>query len=126
MRDDYIEAVLETAALIPPGRVLAYGDIAELLGTAGPRQVGSVLSHYGSSIPWWRVIRANGEPPACHGGSALVHYEAEDTPLRRNSTGSAGYKVDMRNGRWQPSEQEFEAVEAIVRKMSEGYGEVVP
>ncbi|WP_035782538.1 MGMT family protein, partial [Arthrobacter sp. H14] len=60
MHDDYIEAVLETAALIPPGRVLAYGDIAELLGTSGPRQVGSVLSHYGSSIPWWRVIRASG------------------------------------------------------------------
>ncbi|MFF3038670.1 MGMT family protein, partial [Arthrobacter citreus] len=37
MREDFQEAVLAVAALIPPGRVLAYGDIAELLGAGGPR-----------------------------------------------------------------------------------------
>ena len=31
-------------ALIPPGRVMSYGDIAEYLGAGGPRQVGQVMS----------------------------------------------------------------------------------
>ncbi len=126
MREQYVEAVLETVALIPAGRVLAYGDIAELLGTGGPRQVGAVMSHFGSSVPWWRVIRASGEPPQCDDGSALGLYEAEATPLRRNLSGRAGYKVDMRTGRWQLSDADSAAVEAVVRKMSEPYGEVVP
>ena len=61
---DFAERVLEIVDLIPAGTVLAYGDIAELLGEGGPRQVGSVMSRYGSSVTWWRVIRASGEAPA--------------------------------------------------------------
>lgn len=124
MRDDYVETVLATVALIPPGRVLAYGDVAELLGIAGPRQVGSVMSHYGSSVSWWRVLRANGDPPLCHDATALQHYEAEDTPLKRGRDG--GCRVDMKTARWQPSDADFEAMEDLVRKMSEPDGEVVP
>lgn len=124
MRDEYVEAVLATVTLIPPGKVLAYGDIAELLQTAGPRQVGSVMSHYGSSVSWWRVLRTNGEPPKCHGATALTHYEVEQTPLIHGSDGH--YRVKMKAARWQPSEEEFGTIENIVRKMSEPYGEVVP
>jgi alkylated DNA nucleotide flippase Atl1 len=123
MRDEYVEAVLATVTLIPPGKVLAYGDIAELLGTAGPRQVGSVMSHYGSSVSWWRVLRTNGEPPKCHDATALSHYELEQTPLVQGRDGD--YRVQMRMARWQPSDADFGAIEEIVRKMSEPYGEVV-
>ncbi|HEX5512473.1 MAG TPA: MGMT family protein, partial [Actinomycetales bacterium] len=38
--DDFSEAVLDVVARIPPGRVLSYGDVAELLGHGGPRLVG--------------------------------------------------------------------------------------
>lgn len=42
--EDFVEAVLSVVEAIPPGRVMAYGDIAEMLGAGGPRQVGRVLS----------------------------------------------------------------------------------
>lgn len=124
MRDEYVEAVLAAVNLIPPGKVLAYGDIAELLRSAGPRQVGTVMSHYGSSVPWWRVLRANGDPPACHDARALAHYESEGTPLKQTAAGD--YRVDIKTARWQPTDTEFEAIEDIVAKMSDPCGEVVP
>jgi alkylated DNA nucleotide flippase Atl1 len=94
----YAELVLDTVDSIPPGRVLAYGDIAELVGEGGPRQVGAVMSRYGSLVPWWRVVHADGSPPVCHDGRALAAYRAEGTPLR-----AGGTRVDMRLARWLPA-----------------------
>ncbi|MGI5322832.1 MGMT family protein [Actinomadura nitritigenes] len=80
---------------IPPGRVLAYGDIAEMVGRGGPRQVGRVMSLFGGGVPWWRVIRADGRPPSCNEVEAHEHYRAEGTPLRPD-----GRRVDMSRARW--------------------------
>jgi alkylated DNA nucleotide flippase Atl1 len=91
---DYAEEVLDVVDAIPEGQVMTYGDIAELVGRGGPRQVGSVMSHYGSATNWWRVIRADGRPPACHEGEAHRHYREEGTPLR-------GERVDLRRARWE-------------------------
>jgi len=87
--------VLEVVQRVPPGRVLTYGDVAEYLGEGGPRQVGSVLSRYGSDVPWWRVLRADGTPAPQVRARALDHYVTEGTPLRR-----AGDRVDLRRARW--------------------------
>jgi alkylated DNA nucleotide flippase Atl1 len=92
--DEYAEAVLDAVEHIPPGRVLSYGDVAELVGRGGPRQVGRVMSLYGGAVPWWRVIRADGRPPQCHEGQAHEHYRAEGTPLRPD-----GLRVDMSRAR---------------------------
>src|SRR5690606_7125893 len=54
---EYAERVLDVADLIPPGRVMTYGDVAEWLGEGGPRQVGRVMALYGGAVPWWRVVR---------------------------------------------------------------------
>ena len=62
MRTEYVEAVLELVALIPAGTAVAYGDVAELLGAGGPRQVGSVMSHYGQHVPW-SVLKSSGDAP---------------------------------------------------------------
>nr|WP_239579089.1 MGMT family protein [Microlunatus panaciterrae] len=67
---------------IPAGRVASYGDIAEYVGSGGPRQVGRVMALYGSSVPWWRVVRADGQPARCHELEALGRLRAEGTPLR--------------------------------------------
>ncbi|MFI0483840.1 MGMT family protein [Actinomadura sp. 9N215] len=94
--DEYAEAVLDAVERIPPGRVLAYGDVAELIGRGGgPRQVGRVMSLYGGGVPWWRVIRADGRPPSGHEIEAHEHYRAEGTPLRPD-----GRRVDMSRARW--------------------------
>lgn len=95
---DYAEAVLEVVDRIPAGMVLAYGDIAELLGQGGPRQVGSVMSRYGSSVTWWRVIRASGEAPAGLQDEALARWRAEGTALVGGAL--AGHRVDMARARW--------------------------
>lgn len=93
--DTYIGDVLELVAAIPAGMVLTYGDIAREVGRGGPRQVGQVMSRWGGSVPWWRVLRADGRPALGHEARALAHYADEDTPLRPD-----GERVDLRRARW--------------------------
>jgi alkylated DNA nucleotide flippase Atl1 len=92
------EAVLGIVDKIPAGKVLSYGDIAELLGSGSARQVGSVMSRYGSSVTWWRVTRASGEVPGGLQDEALAHWRAEGTALVRGMV--AGRRVDMTRARW--------------------------
>lgn len=92
------EDVLDLVARIPAGRVLTYGDVAELVGRGGPRGVGSVMARYGGGdLPWWRVLRAGGLPPVGLEDRALREYRREGTPLR-----SAGDRVDLARARWRP------------------------
>ena len=95
--DDYTDRVLQVIEAIPAGRVMSYGDIAEYLAAGGPRQVGRVLATYGGSVPWWRVIHADGTPAPGHDRAALEHYRAEGTPLR---SARDPVRVDMRQARW--------------------------
>jgi len=93
---DWAGEVLEIVEQIPPGKVLAYGDIAALIGSGGPRQVGQVMSQWGSMVPWWRVLRADGRPAQGHEERALARLRSEGTPLR-----PGGERVDMRLARWE-------------------------
>lgn len=98
-RDDFVSAVLAVVEEIPPGHVMAYGEIAALLGSRAARAVGTVLARYGSDVCWWRVVRAGGLPPTGHEERAREQYLREGTPLI--TTGS-GYRVDVRTARWRP------------------------
>lgn len=80
-REAYVEAVLSAVERVPSGRVASYGDIAEFVGSGGPRQVGRVMALYGSAVPWWRVVRADGQPARGHEKEALKHLRAESTPV---------------------------------------------
>ncbi len=101
---DYAERVLEVAELIPAGRVLTYGDVAEWLEEGGPRQVGRAMALYGGAVPWWRVVRADGVPLPGQERQALAHYHAEGTPLREPAAASRRRgevpRLDMRRARW--------------------------
>lgn len=99
---EYADRVLETAELIPPGRVMTYGDVAEWLGDGGPRQVGRAMALYGAAVPWWRVVRADGRLLPGHERQALEHYRAEGTPLREAAPGAAARlpRLDMGRARW--------------------------
>lgn len=79
---EFVEAVLDVVSRIPAGRVMTYGDIAEVLGTNAPRAVGRVMALYGHAVEWWRVVPASGLPPQGHARLALPHYRREGTPLR--------------------------------------------
>lgn len=90
---EFVEAVLDVVAAIPPGSVMTYGDVAAVLGSRAARAVGNVMSGYGSQVPWWRVIRASGHPAIGHEDRALEHFRAEGTPLVETTS---GYRVNLR------------------------------
>lgn len=81
-RPEFVDAVLDVVVRIPAGRVVTYGDVAWAIGSDAPRAVGRVIALYGHAVPWWRVVRASGEPPQGHSGLALPRYLEEGTPLR--------------------------------------------
>lgn len=98
MRSDptpFAERVLDVVASIPPGRVMAYSDVAGHLGEGGARAVGTVMARFGGGVPWWRVVRADGSPATCHDQEALLRLRAEGTPMRPRTD-----RVDMGAARW--------------------------
>lgn len=95
---DFDEDVLEVVDQIPPARALAYGDVARLLGRGGPRQVGSVMSRYAGSSPWWRVVRADGSLPEQLTARAREHWRAESMPLVGGPM--TGTRIDLARARW--------------------------
>ena len=95
---EFAERVLDLVEQIPEGHVLSYGDIAELLGRRGARTVGTVMARFGSDVPWWRVVRADGRPAQGHEDRALEHFREEGTPLVGGPID--GHRVDMAQARW--------------------------
>lgn len=91
---EFARRVLDVVELIPPGSVMSYGDIAEYLGEGGPRQVAQVMSRYGSEVPWFRVLRADGSCAPEVGLEQLPRLLAEHVPVRPSG------RVDMQNARW--------------------------
>lgn len=86
MDDVLVERVLRAVEQVPPGRVVAYGDVAALVGT-GPRQVGRVMRQYGQNVCWWRVINASGDPPEHLLGRVQQPWAAEGIVLKPNRRG---------------------------------------
>ena len=106
MRDDetdaFADAVRELVASIPPGRVMAYGEVAAVLGSRAARRVGRIMATDSEGLPWWRVVRASGLPPAGLHDRALPHYEEEGTPLTPAAPGAdAPFRI-ARRARWMP------------------------
>jgi alkylated DNA nucleotide flippase Atl1 len=88
-----IDDVRDVVVAIPAGFVAAYGDVGKRVGV-GPRQVGRAMSLLDDSVPWWRVVYADGTPSLCHGGQALALLIDEGTPM-------VGARVDMKGARRQ-------------------------
>ena len=88
MDEQFIEDVLSAVERIPLGQVASYGDVAELVGRGGPRQVGQVMSRHGGAVAWWRVVRADGRPVRGLEAAAWEMLSAEGVPKR-------GDRVDM-------------------------------
>ena len=91
----FAEEVLDLVGRIPRGRVMAYSDVAEVLGRGGARQVGQALARFGGGVPWWRVLRADGSCAPGHGDEQRRRLRAEDVPF-------TGDRV-ARAARWTPS-----------------------
>ena len=94
--ESLVERVLRAAEQVPPGRVVAYGDIAAMVGI-GPRHVGNVLARWGSGVPWWRVTNRDGILPPALLGQARLHWEDEGIGLRDDGRGCriAEHRADL-------------------------------
>ena len=96
MDDLLAERVLRVVEQIPPGRVAAYGDIAGIVGI-GPRYVGRVLRVFGSAVPWWRVVNAQGDPGGGLISRARPHWADEGIEVKPNGRGCriTRYRADL-------------------------------
>ena len=97
---EFARRVLDVVDAIPPGRVMAYGDIAEWLGDGGPRRVARVMGLYGDEVPWHRVLRAD--------GTCAPEVGLRQLPLLRNDGvpfGRSYDRVRMSEARWDPRER---------------------
>ena len=87
------QRILALVARIPSGRVMTYGDIADVLGLGSPRQVGRALAGADVDIPWHRVVRSDGTM-------------AEQVRVRQRQlllsegVGMVGERVDLEAHQW--------------------------
>lgn len=98
---NYRERVFEIVRQIPAGRVMTYGQIAEILGdNYTPRTVGFVMNSAEKDVPWQRVINAQG---ACSTGHIILPVNLQQQMLESegivfNEKG----RCDLNKYRWQP------------------------
>jgi alkylated DNA nucleotide flippase Atl1 len=106
---EYVELVLALVERIPPGRVMSYGAIADLLaersGRNSARLVGTIMSRHGAGVPAHRVVNAAGRLPPGWQNEALTRHQAEATPL-------TGNRVDLRRASWTPDPDDHEPGDA--------------
>ncbi|WP_102160120.1 MGMT family protein [Zhihengliuella halotolerans] len=118
MAGQLIDAIYEVVAMVPAGRALAYGDVAELLGAGGPRQVGAAMAaSTGLELPWWRIVRADGSLPADLAARAEPYWRAEGQPLKATEPP----RLRFPQARWQPDDAEFAALDAIAGSFARGH-----
>lgn len=79
---------------------MTYGDVAAAIGSRAARAVGQAMAYYGSTVPWWRVVRSTGHPATGHEQPALEHYRAEGTPLAWSPSGT--FRVQLAEARHRP------------------------
>ncbi len=89
---DLAQQVYTVVRLVPPGRIVAYGDIAGMFGI-NPRQVGRLLATYTDhdvpDLPWWRITDASGDLPAHLLDEARARWAAEGLLPKQNGKGLA-------------------------------------
>ncbi|MBN1564732.1 MAG: MGMT family protein [Anaerolineae bacterium] len=100
---------------IPPGKVLNYGRVAQLLGVPhGARAVGwamSALKSGDQGVPWYRVVNAQGRV-SIKGSPAGAAEQRARLEAEGITFDERGY-LDMKQHLWRPALPE---VEAIIRQ----------
>jgi methylated-DNA-protein-cysteine methyltransferase-like protein len=89
----FADRILACIESIPAGRVMTYGDVAEYAGTRSARVVGRVLAQDDGSVPWHRVLRAD--------GSLAEHlYTEQRQRLLAEGVRFRGDRVELDEFRW--------------------------
>lgn len=95
----YRERVYEIVREIPAGRVMTYGQIAEMLGAGyTPRTVGYVMHAADELVPWQRVINSQG---ACSTGRVILPPDKQQRLLEAEGVVfNAKGRCDLERYRW--------------------------
>ena len=104
----YRERVYEIVRSIPPGRVMTYGQLAEILGQGyTPRTVGFVMHSSGDNTPWHRVINAQG---ACSTGRVVLPHDKQQRMLEAEGVKfNEGGRCDLKRYLWIPDNEDSQA-----------------
>ena len=95
------QKIWQVVIAIPPGKVASYGQVAEMAGLGRQaRYIGRALGKLpkGHSVPWYRVIRSNGQIAFAEGSEI---YNEQVGLLEAEGVEVVNGRVVMRLFRWQ-------------------------
>jgi len=100
----YRERVYQIVRTIPRGRVMTYGQLAEILGEGyTPRTVGFVMHASSDKTPWHRVINAQG---ACSTGKVVLPADKQQRMLEREGVSfNERGRCDLEKYLWIPKNE---------------------
>ncbi len=103
---DYRERVYRIVRSIPSGRVMTYGQLAEILGDGyTPRTVGFVMHGSDDGTPWHRVINAQG---GCSTGRIALPSDKQQRMLAAEGVEfNQRGRCDLQRYLWIPSERKM-------------------
>lgn len=109
---DYRERVYRIVRSIPSGRVMTYGQLAEILGEGyTPRTVGFVMHGSDDGTPWHRVINAQG---ACSTGRIALPSDKQQRMLAAEGVEfNERGRCDLQRYLWIPSEPKARSKSAL-------------
>ena len=105
--DGRYRRIWNQVAIIPPGKVASYGQIAQLAGIPrGARMVGRALGRAPAELklPWHRVLNAQGKialPPDSRG------YQRQQEQLQQEGIEVKSGRVDLNRFGWRPTLDEL-------------------
>ena len=104
-KSGYRERVYEIVKRIPRGRVMTYGQIAELLGEGyTPRTVGFAMHSSPEGTPWQRVLNAQG---ACSTGRVVLPQDKQQRLLEiEGVVFDKNSRCDLKSFLWIPDDDD--------------------
>ena len=100
MNSSLVLRIHEIIRLIPYGKVVTYGQVANLVGGCNARMVGHAASliPLDSTLPWQRVINSKGgiSPRSNFNGQVFQQKILESEGIKFNKYG----KIKIENYRW--------------------------
>jgi methylated-DNA-protein-cysteine methyltransferase-like protein len=102
---NYRERVYQVVRSIPRGRVMTYGQIAEILGDGyTPRTVGFCMHASDDITPWHRVINAQG---ACSTGRIVLPHDKQQRMLEAEGVKfNERGRCDLKTYVWIPADEQ--------------------
>lgn len=100
----YRERVYRIVRKIPGGRVMTYGQLAEILGDGyTPRTIGFVMHGSDDKTPWHRVVNAQG---GCSTGRIVIPHDKQQRMLEHEGVKfNDRARCELREYLWIPSEK---------------------